>query len=119
MPNGSNAVGLSNNPFGGFGSPSSQPFEQAFGIGMLPSGSEGALDVYRMYRSNASDPDATPATGTGPGSYQFTLTIGQNGAIVANVLPVPEPASISLLLAGGFYFLGSRRRNAARTQVVA
>ncbi len=107
MPGGANVSGSGNTPFKGFGATG---FEQTFGSTTLPSGVEGALDVFRMDRSNATDPEASPTTGTGPGSYQFTLTIDVNGNISGAVLPVPEPASICLLVTGGLLFLVSRRR---------
>lgn len=97
--------------FGGFGAPIGQQFEQSFTSGQLSLGVEGALDVYQMYRSGIAQPDAGNAT-TGAGAYEFTLTINQSGAITANVLPVPEPASIGLLMAGGMFLFGSRRRKA-------
>ncbi len=112
MPGGSNATGVGNAPFGGFGTPSGQAFEQAFAAGTLSGGVEGALDFYRMFKTGQADGDLGGAT-TGAGSYQFTLTINQSGDITAtNLTPVPEPASMSLLLAGGLFFLGVRRRAA-------
>ena len=88
-------------------------FEQAFGPGSLSLGVEGALDVYRLVRTTINDPD-TSAT-SGPGSYQFTIQIDSSGNIGGTVLPVPEPASIGLLMTGGLLFLGFRRRSAAAT----
>lgn len=114
MPGGSNVSGLGNTAFGGFTTPApAANFEQAFAIGQIASGVEGALDVFRLYRSNFADPEATPTTGIGAGSYQFTLTIDQTGNIAGVVLAVPEPASIGLLVSGGLLVLGSRRRKTA------
>ena len=112
MPNGANSTGLGNTPFGGFGNPTAANFEQAFAPGTLASGYEGALDVYRMYRSSAADPDASPTTGLGAGSYQFTLTIDDTGALGAEVLPVavPEPASIGGLFSAVLLGIGTLRR---------
>jgi hypothetical protein len=106
MPGGTNLV-----LFGGFGAPIGQEFEQSFAPGQLSLGVEGALDVYQMYRSGIAQPDAANAT-TGAGAYQFTLTINQSGNITATVLPVPEPASVGLLMAGGMFLIGRRRRRA-------
>jgi hypothetical protein len=112
MPGGLKVSGTGDTPFGGFGSPTASNFEQAFAPGQISLGVEGSLDVYRMYRSNVADPDASPTTGTGAGSYQFTLNIDQSGNIKALVLPVPEPAGIILLMIGGLCSLGIRRRGA-------
>ena len=108
MPNG----GPNADFFGGFGSPIGQQFEQAFAPGTLASGFEGALDVYQMYRSNITQPDAAIPTGTGAGAYEFTLTINQSGAIAASVLPVavPEPASIGMLTSLALFGVGTMRR---------
>jgi hypothetical protein len=117
MAGGANVAGLGNIPFGGFGSPTAVNFEQAFGTGDLGFGAEGALDVYRMYRSTSADPDASPTTGTGAGSYQFTLAIGSGGSIDALVRPVavPEPASIGTLTSAALLGIGAiRRKRAAR-----
>ena len=122
MPDGSLALGLGNTPFGGFGSPSSANFEQAFAAGSISPGVEGALDLYRMDRTTGAPIPVDPDTGlaSGAGSYQFTLSINQSGNITASVLPVPEPASIGLLMAGSLVFLGYRRRGtAARLQMVS
>ena len=122
MPDGANATGLGNTPFGGFGSPTAANFEQAFAPGSISLGVEGSLDVYRMYRTTPSGGVTDPDTGlnSGPGSYQFTLTINQSGNITATVLPVPEPASIGLLFTGGMCFLGFRRRRlSAGTKAVS
>jgi len=108
MPNGSNATGVGNVPFGGFGNPAGVSFEQAFGAGT--SNVEGALDIYQMYKTGTAQPDAGNAT-TGAGAYEFTLEINQSGNIQALALPVPEPASIGLLMAGGACLLGVRRRS--------
>lgn len=97
-------------PFNGFATPSGQVFEQAFTVGAVAPGVEGALDVYRMFKTGTADGDLGGAT-TGPGSYQLTLEIDQSGVIKGNVLPVPEPASIGLLMSGGMLFLASRRRS--------
>jgi hypothetical protein len=118
MPGGSNVSGLGNLQFGGFGTPSGQAFEQAFGPGTLTSGYEGALDFYRMFKTGVADGDVGNAT-NGAGSYQFTITIDGSGNLNAAVLAVPEPTSICLLMAGGIMFLGSRRRNSGRGQAVA
>ena len=91
-------------------------FEQPFGPGSLGAGVEGALDVYRLVRTTVNDPDTGVTTGTG--SYQFTLQINQAGNVTATVLPVPEPASIGLLMAGGMFLVGSRRRKAGARAVV-
>lgn len=104
MPGGANT-----SLFGGFGAPIGQQFEQSFSAGALSLGVEGALDVYQMFRSGLAQPDAANAT-NGAGAYQFTLTVNQSGNITATVLPVPEPASICLLMTGGLFFLGARRR---------
>ncbi len=85
-------------------------FEQPFGPGSLSLGVEGALDVYRLVRTTVNDPD-TGAT-SGIGSYQFTIQIDSTGNLTGVVLPVPEPASISLLMIGGLIFLGFHRRSA-------
>ena len=119
MANGANSTGLGNTPFGGFGNPTASNFEQSFAAGTLASGFEGALDVYRMYRSNVSDPDASPNTGLGAGSYQFTLTIDGTGALGAEVLPVavPEPASIGGLFSAALLGIGAmRRKRGAKVQ---
>jgi len=111
MPGGSNVSGLGNVPFGGFGNPPGQNFQQT-----LSSGT-GNLDVYQMYRTNVAQPDAGNAT-TGAGAYEFTLSLGNTGAITANVLPlaaVPEPASIGALTSVALLGVGSlRRKRAAR-----
>ena len=118
----SNHFGAS--PFTGFGSPNGQVFEQGFTAGgPLASGYEGALDVFRMVISGTVDPD-NGSNGISPnptgGTYQFTLTINNLGEINANVLPVPEPAAIGLLMSGSMLFLGFRRREAnARVQTAA
>lgn len=106
MPGGTNTT-----LFGGFGSPIGQQFEQAFTSGTLASGFEGALDVYQMYRTTVTQPD-TGLT-TGPGAYQFTLTIDNTGAIGAAVLPVPEPASIGTLTSLALLGVGTLRRKRA------
>jgi hypothetical protein len=113
MANGANATGLGNTPFGGFGNPTAANFEQAFDAGTLASGYEGALDVYRMYRSNTPDSDASPATGLTAGSYQFTLTIDGGGNLGAEVLPVPEPASVGMLTSLALLGVGTLRRKRA------
>lgn len=83
-------------------------FEQAFGPGSLGAGVEGALDVYRLVKTGTTDPDTGLPSGVG--SYQLTVQINSSGNITANVLPVPEPASIGLLMTGSLLFLASRRR---------
>ena len=112
MPGGANTAGLGNNPYGGFNAPAGQAFEQPFTVGTLGSGAEGALDVYRMFKTGVQDGDLGNAT-SGAGSYQFTLEITSTGIVTAaNLTPTPEPASICLLMAGGLCFLGMRRRRA-------
>ena len=112
MPGGTNT-----SLFGGFAGQTT--FEQAFTIGQISPGVEGSLDVYRMYRTNGtsfgSPPFTDPDNGltSGPGSYQFTLQVDQSGNLTATVLPVPEPASIGLLMTGSLVFLGYRRRGTA------
>ena len=116
MPGGANVVST---PFSNFSVPTAANFEQAFSIGAIGSGVEGALDVYRMQRTGTTDPDNGLTSGAG--TYQFTLTINSNGQIAGAVLPVPEPTSIGLLMSGGLFFLGRRRRvevSAARKAVV-
>ena len=120
MPGGTNAAGVGNAPFGGFGAPANQQFEQAFTSGTITSGVEGALDFYRMYKTGQADGDLGGAT-SGAGSYQFTIEINSSGNLTAvNLTPVPEPASICLLITGGLMFLGSRRRGfGGRTQAAS
>jgi len=108
-------------PFSGF-SDIGQVFEQAFTIGTIPNGSgvEGALDVFRQYKQGTIDPD-NGSDGIFPnptlGTYQFTLQISTNGDVNAVVLPVPEPTSVALLMTGGIWFFGLRRRsNATRRE---
>lgn len=116
MPNGSNATGLGNAPFGGFGSPGGQAFEQSFSSGTLASGFEGALDVFRMFKTGIADGELANAT-SGPGSYQGTAVIGSDGALSFEVLPVavPEPASIGTLTSAALLGIGFlRRKRAAR-----
>ncbi len=118
MPNGTNATGLGNAPFGGFGSPSGQAFEQSFAAGALTSGYEGALDVFRMFKTGVADAELSGAT-AGAGSYQGTITIGDNGALNFEVLPVavPEPASMGTLMSLALLGTGfMRRRRVARVQ---
>lgn len=103
-------------PFGDFTQPPGQQFDQAFGAGTVASGAEGAIDVYRMFRTGNPDGDNGNAT-TGPGSYQFTLAINATGVVTANFLPVavPEPASIATLTSAALLAIGAfRRRRAAR-----
>ena len=111
MPGGTNSSSLGNNPFGGFSNPTGQAFEQAFTAGTLASGVEGALDVYRMFKTGVADGDLGNAT-SGAGSYQFTVAIDNTGALTAENLPtaVPEPASVGMFTSLALFGVGALRR---------
>lgn len=105
MPGGTNT-----SLFGGFGGQTT--FEQSFAAGTLASGYEGALDVYRMIKTGTGDADLGGAT-TGPGSYQFTVTVDSSGNLTAQdlpVTPVPEPASLGSLFSAALLGIGALRR---------
>ncbi len=119
MVGGSNVSGLGNTPFGGFTSEAN--FAQSFSSTAVgaAAGSDavGALDVYRMVRSNATDSEASPTTGTGAGSYQFSLAVDSAGIVTLGVdsVPVPEPASFGALTSAALLGIGMiRRKRGAR-----
>jgi hypothetical protein len=97
-------------PFSGFSSPSGQQFEQAFSIGTIATGVEGALDVFRMLRNGQTDSE-NGLTG-GAGTYQGTLTINSLGDVGFQVEPVavPEPASAGFLTSAALLGIAVLRR---------
>jgi hypothetical protein len=100
-------------PFGNFSNPTASNFEQAFSVGTLAPGVEGALDIYRMVRGGTPDPDN--GLNSGAGTFQLQLTIDSTGALTGTVLPaaVPEPASIGCLTSLALFAVGTLRRKRA------